>query len=253
MRAVVRRVGGPERARRMVSVGLLVATIGLVGTCAAGSRLQARIGTRTGSASARTPLLGSVFDFFHSSSPDGVFSAVIRKPAEFSGDQTVLVIDRARGTEAGRFPRREGNARIRDVGWRDASTLWFSAEEYFGECVEAFSASAPDWQFAADDCERPPADVGQDRSWGAGPSPDGALIATQRFDRRGPWDFGDAAPGIPDVRLTDADGRFLVQLGDLSLVGWNANGNLMVHPVSEHRPFEITRAQIDALLLRVAG
>ena len=240
----------------MVCVGLLAATIGLVGTCAAGSRLEARMRNPDGiriSHLTGTPLVGRVFDFFHSASPDGAFSAVIRKPAEFSGDQTVLVIDRDRGIEVGRFLHREGTAGIRDVGWRDASTLWFSAEEYFGECVEAFSAAAPDWRFAADECDRPPADVGQDRFWGSGPSPDGDLIATQRFDRRGPWDFGDAAPVIPDVRLTDADRRFLVQLGDMNLVGWNANGNLMVRPVSEHRPVEITRAQIDALLLRVAG
>ncbi|MEO6627000.1 MAG: hypothetical protein ABIP03_00375 [Aquihabitans sp.] len=53
---------------------------------------------------------------------------------------------------------------------------------------------------------------------------------------------------LPDPRLEDRDGRLLGQLGDLIFVGWAADSSLIVLGGSDHRPFRITRAEIDSLI-----
>ena len=161
---------------------------------------------------------------------------------------TLLVVDAVSALVVGRLPSAQADGRLADLGWRDSTTLWVSDGPFPGNCVAAYVASPPTWDFVPDDCDRRPADAGGTRLGRRAPSPDGALVATARSDRSGPWDFGDGAAPVPDVRIEDSGGRFLAQFGDLNLIGWTMDGTLIGTANSPYRAYSITRAEIDSIV-----
>ncbi|MEA2828145.1 MAG: hypothetical protein QOG43_2584 [Actinomycetota bacterium] len=240
---------GCGRVRGLVITAGLLA---LAGSWVASARLDARFRNPDGipiSHPRLEPVSGVSFDFFTSRSPDGTFSTVLRQTLYASpADVTLLVVDAGSGDVVGRFPSPRSGGRLDDIGWRDASTLWVSVVEFPATCVAAAVASPPAWEFVPDDCGNRPADAGATRLPLRAPSPDGLLTASARDDRSGPWDFGDGAPPVPDVRIDDRDGRFLAQLGNLTLGGWTRDGTLIVISDSDRRTYAISRAEIDRIV-----
>ena len=249
---MVVHVGGRQRASRLGALGVATALLALTGSCVASARLDARMRNPDGipiSHPRLQPVMGVGFEFFTSHSPDGAFSTVVRQTLYASPDEvTLLVVEAGSGDVVGRLPGPPAGGRLDDVGWRDPTTLWVSVVDYPDTCVAAYVASPPAWDFVADDCRNRPAAARATRWRCRLPSPDGQLTATQRYDRSGPWDFGDGSPPVPDVRLEDSEGRFLAQLGNLRLGGWTRDGTLIVVSGSDHRTYEITRAEIDRIV-----
>lgn len=257
--------------RRRWGLGVATVVLALTGTCVASARLDARFRNPDGipiTHPARQPVADGLFELFTSNSPDGAWTTVMQQPLEpMAGNQTLLVVDGdgdgdsdgdgdggggggGGGVVVGRLTGLRAGGRLGPHGWRDPTTLWVSVVDYPDTCVAAYIASPPSWDFTGDDCGRPPGDAASTQLQQRAPSPDGTLIATRRYDRSGPWDFGDGATPVPDVRLEDANGRFLVQLGNLDLVGWTMDGNLLVTPERSRRPYVIERATIDRIVGR---
>lgn len=248
MAASVRRLVDRNRAHLVVT-GALAGVLALTGSCVALGRLDARSANPEGipiGEPRREPLPGGPLEF-QQLSPGGAFYALVQTSEGEPANEVLLVVDAVRGTVVGRLPGAGAAGGLRNAGWRDSSTVWVSAAELAGgSCVSAYSASAPDWAFGPDDCGRRPPSAGLGFEYRREPSPDGVLVAKTTYDRYR-RNFMDSYP-LADVRLEDGDGRFLAQLGGLVLVGWAADGSLIVIGDTDHRPYRITRTEIESLV-----
>ena len=252
-RAAVAHVGGRERASVLGALWVTAGVLTLTGSCVASARLDARFRNPDGipiSHPHLQPVVGVSFELFTSRSPDGAFATVMRQTLYAATDAvTLLVVDAGLSEVVGRLPGPRSGGRLDDVGWLGPSTLWVSVVEFPDTCVDAYTASPPTWEFVPGNCGDRPPDAGATRLQHCAPSPDGLLKATARYDRSGPWDFGDGALPVPDVRLVDANnGRFLAQLGNLILGGWTLDGTLIVVSGSDLRTYAISRAEIDRIV-----
>lgn len=246
MTGVVRRLADRKPAFVAAAIGTTAGVLALVGSVVAVARLGSQPFNPDGipiSDPRREALPGGPGEF-DQLSPGGAFYTVIRQPHGEPADQTLLVIDAVRGTIVGRLPGVGTGGSLRFTGWRGPDSVWVGAVELSaGACISAYSASAPAWEFAPDDYRRSPEDAGVGFEYRTEPSPDRLLVAETTYDRsRG---LKEAYP-ISDVRLEDRNNRFLAQIGDVVLVGWAADGSLIVIDGSDHRPYRITRAEIDS-------
>ena len=229
-----------------------ILAVGAAGTLVAGSRLlEAEANPRRIPIShpRREPLLGGYLEF-GALSPGGSLYTVVRGRSGERDEQLLQVVSSVTGEIVGQLPGADAGGSIRETLWRDAHQLWVGVVELSaGRCVAAFRASTPAWQFEPDDCGRRPSEVHRPPRHIT--SPDGTLLAEPRQDRLGPVDFLDARGTIDDVRITAPDGRFVVQIGNVHLIGWAADGSLVVLDGSL-RPHRITRAEIDRVARRAA-
>jgi hypothetical protein len=240
------------RARVVPLVGAMACILALAGSCAALVRLESRWSNPNGIAIShpkREPLPGGRGSF-EQLSPDGSFYAVVQGRTGEPAHEVLLVVDAVRGRVVGQLPGAATGASLRYAGWRSPNSVWVSAVELSaGTCVAAYSAAAPLWRFAPDDCSRRPEDAGVGFEHRTAPSPDGQLVARTVYDRSRRRGLLESGP-IADVRLEDRDGRFLTQLGNITLVGWAGDGSLIAIDGSDGRPYRIARSEIDSLLRR---
>jgi hypothetical protein len=231
-------------------VGIVACILALAGSWAAVGRLDSRWGNPNGVAIThpeREPLPGGR-NSFEQLSPDGSFYAVVQGRMGEPAQEVLLVVDAVRGTVVGQLPSAGTGRSLRDAGWRTPDSVWVSAVELSaGSCIAAYSAAAPRWEFAPDDCSRRPTDAGVGFENRTAPSPDGQLVARTVYDRSRRHGLRESGP-LADIRLEDRGGRFLAQLGDLTLAGWAADGSLIVIDGSEGRPYRIARSEINALM-----
>jgi hypothetical protein len=222
---------------------VIVALLALLGFVAAGWRQLNPNGAPVIDPK-REPLPGARGEFGQLS-PDGTLCALIERPAGESADQALVVVDAVRGRIVRRFPAPATGGSLRYAGWRSPTSVWVSAVELSeGRCIAAFSASAPGWELAPDDCSRRPESAGRGFEHRVARSPDGVLTARTIYERSRQG-LMERRP-ISDVRLEDDDGRFLGRLGNLMVVGWAADSSLIVLGGSDHRPYRIARAEIDS-------
>ncbi len=236
------------RWRRLVVSALAVcaALLGLMGSFVAVAWRDLNANGIPVSDPKREPLPGARGGFGELS-PDGEFYTLIEDPAGAPAHQALVVVDAVRGTIVRRLPAPAREGSLRNAGWRSPSTVWVGVVELSeGRCIAAFSASLPGWEFAPDDCSRRPESAGRGFEHRVARSPDGALSASTTYGRYGQGLMERRS--ISDVRLEDRKGRFLGQLGNLIVVGWAADSSLIVLGGSDHRPYRITRAEIDSLI-----
>ena len=231
-------------------VGVMACILAVAGSCAALVRFESRWSNPDGIAIThpnREPLPGGRGSF-EQLSPDGSFFAVIQGRTEEPAQEVLLVVDAVRGTIVGQVPGTATGGSLRYAGWRNPNSVWVSAVELSaGTCVAAYSATAPRWEFAPDDCSRRPENAGVGFENRTAPSPDGELVARTVYDRSRRRGLLESGP-IADVRIEDRDGRFLTQLGNLTLVGWAGDGSLIAIDDSDGRQYRIARSEIDSLL-----
>ena len=224
--------------------------LALAGSCAALGRLDSRACNPNGIAIThpqREPLLGGRYSF-EQLSPDGSFYAVVRGRMAEPAQEVLLVVDAVRGTIVAQLPGAVTGGSLRDAGWRSPNSVWVSAvERSAGTCIAAYSATAPRRQFAPDDCSRRPENAGVGFEGRTASSSDGQLVARTVYDRSQRHGLRDTRP-LADIRLEDRDGRFLVQLGNLTLVGWASDGSMIVIAGSDIRPYRIACSEIDSLV-----
>lgn len=224
--------------------------LALAGSWAALGRLDSRARNPNGIAIThleREPLPGGPYSF-EQLSPDGSFFAVVQGRTGEPAQQVLLVIDALRGTVVGQLPGAATGGSLSYAGWRSPASVWVSAVELSaGTCIAAYSARAPRWEFASDDCSRRPENAGVGFESRTAPSPDGQLVARTVYDRYRRHGLLESRP-LADIRLEDRDGRFLAQLGNLTLAGWAADGSLIVIDGSDGRPYRILRSEIDSLV-----
>ena len=236
--------------RLLAWLATIAGVLALTGSCVAVGRLHSRWANPdriTINYPQREPLPGGPYEF-DALSADGALYTVIRERNGEPADQMLLVVDAVRATIVGRLSGATTGGSLRYSGWRSSDTVWVGAVELSaGRCTASFSASAPAWEFAADDCRQSPENAGSGFEYRTESSPDGTLVAKATYDRsRG---FKNSYP-VSDVRLEAQDDRFLAQFGNLTLVGWAADGSLIVIDDSDHRPYRITRPEIDSFLDR---